>query len=125
LFDGRHDVGIRAAPADIAAHELADFIGIASLALGDQAGGGTNLARGAIAALEGIVLDEGLLQWMHRASLRQALDRRDVRAVLHHRQGEAGIDSSAIDQNRAGPALAVIAALLRAGEIEMETKRVE
>ena len=71
------------------------------------------------------MLDEGLLQRMQRASLRQALDRRDLRAVLHHRQGEARIDSPAIDQNRAGPALTVIATLLRAGEIEMEPKRVE
>src|SRR5262249_49067024 len=88
LFDGCHDVGIRAAPANIATHEFADVIGAAGLALGDQAGGGTNLARGAVAALESIVLDKGLLQRMQRASSRQALDRRHLRAVLHHRQAE-------------------------------------
>src|ERR1044072_3232592 len=125
LFDGCHDVGIGAAPADVAAHELADLIGAAGLALGNQARGGTNLAGGAVAALERSVLDEGLLQRMQRASLRQTLDGRDLRAVLHYHQGEARIYPAASDQNRAGPALAVIAALLRAGEIEMEPKRIE
>ena len=42
-------------------------------AFGDQAGGGTDLARRAVAALEGVMLDEGLLQRMQRAALRQTL----------------------------------------------------
>src|SRR5262245_30803600 len=89
LFDGRHDVGIRAATADIAAHQLADFIGGARLAFGDQAGGGTDLAGSAVAALKGVMLDEGLLQRVKRPSLRQTFDRRDPRAILHDRQREA------------------------------------
>ena len=89
LLDGGHDVGIRAATADVAAHQLADFVGRARPALGDQAGGGTDLAGGAVAALEGVMVDEGLLQRMKRAALRQTLDRRDLRAILHDRQREA------------------------------------
>ena len=125
LLDRGHDVGIRAATADIAAHQLTDFVRRARPAFGDQAGGGTDLAGGAVAALEGVMVDEGLLQRMKRAALRQTLDRRDLRAVLHDRQREARIDPPAIDQNGAGAALAVIAALFGPGQVEVETQRVE
>ena len=52
-------------------------------------------------------------------------DGRDLRAVLHDRQGEARIDPPAVDQNGAGAALAVVAALFGPGEVEMVTQRVE
>src|SRR5689334_20555402 len=44
LADRRDDVGIGAAAAEVAAHQLADLVGGLRLALGDQAGGGTDLA---------------------------------------------------------------------------------
>jgi hypothetical protein len=56
-LDCRDNVGIGAAPTDIAAHQLADFVGRVRLAFGDQADGGTDLARSAVAALEGVILD--------------------------------------------------------------------
>jgi hypothetical protein len=71
------------------------------------------------------MLDEGLLQRMQLACLRQAFDGRDLRAVLHHRQGQARIDAPAVEEDGAGAALAVIAALLRPGEVEMKPQRVE
>src|SRR5262249_52747861 len=125
LFDGRHDVGIGAATADIAAHQLANFIGGARLALGNQAGGGTDLPGGAVAALEGIMLDEGLLQRGKRGSLRQTFDGRYPRAILHDRQREARIDAPAVEENGAGAALAVVAALFGPGKVEIEAQRVE
>ena len=69
LFDGRHDVGIGAAAADIAAHQLANLIGRVRLPFGDQADGRTDLAGRAISALEGVMFDERLLQWMQSAAL--------------------------------------------------------
>ena len=42
-------------------------------AFGDQADGGTDLAGRAVAALEGVMLDEGLLQRMQRARLARDL----------------------------------------------------
>src|ERR1700687_5943531 len=42
LLDGGHDVGIGAATADIAAHQLADFSGRLRPALGDQTHSGTD-----------------------------------------------------------------------------------
>src|SRR5205823_4901536 len=46
-------------------------------------------------------------------------------AVHHHAQREAGVDAFAVDQDRAGPALAVVAALLRPRELEVLAQRVE
>jgi hypothetical protein len=79
---------------------LADLIERLRSALGHQADCRADLARSAIAALESIVLDEGLLQRVQHAPLRQSFD-------------------------GAGAALAVVAALLGPGEVEMQTQRVE
>jgi hypothetical protein len=67
LLDRRDDVGIGAAAADVAAHQLADLVGGLRLAFGDQAGRRADLARRAVAALERVVVDERLLQRMQRA----------------------------------------------------------
>ena len=48
-----------------------------------------------------------------------------VRAVFHHRQCQAGIDAPAVEQHGAGAALALIAAFLRAGEVEVLAQHVE
>src|SRR5262249_56743300 len=97
----------------------------ARLALGDQARGGTDLAGGAVSTLEGVMLDEGLLQGMKCASLRQALDRRELCAILHDREREAGVDAPAVEQNGTGAALAVVAALFGPGEVEIEAQRIQ
>ena len=91
-----------------------------------QADGGAELAGRAIAALEGVVLDEGVLDRMQRAvGTGQAFDRGDRRAILHHRQGQAGVDPDAVDQDGAGAALAVVAAFLGAGQIEVQAQQVQ
>ena len=56
---------------------------------------------------------------------RQALDGGDLVPVVHHREGQAGVDAPAVDQHRAGAALAVVAALLGAGQAEVLAQRVE
>ena len=96
-----------------------------SSALADQAGSRANLPGRAVAALESIMIDKGPLQWMQRAVFGETLDRCDVRAVLHDREGQARIDPAIVDQNRAGAALAVVAALLRSGQPEMNPQCVE
>ena len=47
---------------------------------------------------------------------KQALDGGDLRPVVHHRQSQAGVDPPAVNQHRAGPAGALVAALLRSGQ---------
>ena len=71
------------------------------------------------------MVDERLLQRKQCAVRGQALDRGHIGAVLHHGQGEAGIDPPPVDQHRARAALAVIAALLGAGQVEMVAQRIE
>ena len=62
---------------------------------------------------------------MECAVPREAFYGRDLGAVFHHREGQAGIDPPAVDKHRAGAALAVITAFLRAGQIKVIAQRVE
>src|SRR5262249_30235090 len=119
LFNGRDDVEIGAAAADVAAHQLADLVSRPCTAFFYQADGRTDLPRSAVPALERIVIDERLLNRMKRALFREPFDRRHRSAVLHDRQRQAGIDAAAINQDGAGAALTVIAAFFRAGETEV------
>src|SRR4051794_15588221 len=71
------------------------------------------------------MFDESLLQRMQRRSLRQTFDGGDLRAILHHGQRKARIYAPPVDENGAGAALAVVAALFAAGQIEVEPQRIE
>ena len=132
--------GIGRAAADIAAHpfgdlglaehdatvqRLADMAGPALPRLLDHAGGRANLAGRAIAALKGVVPQEGRLERMQFFGRSQTLDGEDVVALMHHRERQAGIDPPPIHQHRAGAALAVIAPLLGAGQMQMLAQQIE
>ena len=54
-----------------------------------------------------------------------AADDPDLVAFVGQGQRQAGIDSTAVDQNSAGAALAVIATFFRSGQVEMFPQRVE
>src|SRR6266566_2204656 len=78
-----------------------------------------DLPRRAIAALEGVLVDEGLLHRVQPAArFGEPLDRRD-RTAHRDREGQTGEHPRPVDQYRAGAALAMVAALFRAGEAEM------
>jgi hypothetical protein len=93
--------------------------------LGEQADARADLAGGAVAALEGVALDEGFLQRVQAVAVRQAFDGGHAGAGLHDRQGEAGVDPPAVGQDGAGPALAVVTALLGAGQAEVLAQGVQ
>jgi hypothetical protein len=95
------------------------------VAFGDAADGGHDLARRAETALHAVMIDEGLLDRMERVSFRQSLDRRDLGAVVHGGQCQARDDPPAVEEHRARTACTLIAALLRAGEIESLAQDVE
>src|SRR5262249_61020484 len=61
FLDRRENVVVSAAAADVATHLLAEVVVGPGVPLVEQADGGAELAGGAIAALEGVVLDEGRL----------------------------------------------------------------
>ncbi|GGE49046.1 hypothetical protein GCM10007276_27720 [Agaricicola taiwanensis] len=62
---------------------------------------------------------------MQAVILGKALDGGDLGTIAHHREDEAGVDAPPVDQHGAGTALAMIAALLGAGEVEMIPQEIE
>jgi len=125
LEDGGHDLRIGAAPAEVAAHQFANVLPGGRPSLADQSHGRADLARCAIAALESVLIDEGLLHGMQPTILGEPLDGGDLRAVLHDGEGKTGVDAHAVHQHGAGATLAVITPLLGPGQPEMVTECVE
>src|SRR5271156_152692 len=114
----RHDARIGAAAADVAAHALPDLsrselhrtafpqigsdeAGHALLGFSQQTYRGNNLPRGAIPALESIVIEESLLHRIERLALGQPLDCGDLVAVVNNGQREAAIDAPPVGQHGA------------------------
>jgi hypothetical protein len=84
-----------------------------------------DLAGRAEAALEAVMLDERGLHGVQAAGRAEALDGRDPIVLVHHGEAEACVDAAAIHDDGAGTALAVIAAFLRSGEMQVLAQRVE
>ena len=103
----------------------ADMARDAGLDLVQHRHGRADLPGRAVAALVAVVLHEGGLHRVQVLGRAQALDRGDAVALVHHGQRQAGIDPPPVDDDRAGAALAVIAALLGAGEMQMLAQRIE
>ncbi len=82
-------------------------------------------AGSAVAALGRAQLGEGGLQWMRRAALGQAFDRQNLAALKFNRQREAGEGRFAIHEHGARAALAQLAAVFRAGEIQILAQHFE
>jgi hypothetical protein len=138
--DGFDDVRIGAATTDVAAHALADlggrdfgrcrkirghmawYIGLDFLEHGN---GGTDLAGGAVAALEPVVLDKGGLHRMEVFGLPQSFERGDAVALVHDGKRQARVDAAAFNENRARSALTVVAPLLGTRQMQKLAQRVE
>src|SRR5258705_5548692 len=85
--------------------------------------GGHDHPGGAIAALQAVVLAEGLLHGMQRsARLGQALDGGDVGALELPNEYSAGFDRLAVNVDNAGTALRGVAAHMGAGEPQVLTQ---
>jgi hypothetical protein len=91
----------------------------------DECHGGHDLAGGAVAALVAVVLDEGGLHGVQIVGLAEAFDGGDFFACGHDGEGQAGVHTAAVDMDGACSALAVVAALLGAGEVEALTHQIE
>ena len=68
---------------------------------------------------------ESRLHRMEFSIVRQAFDGGDLIALVHDCERHAGVDTSAVYMNGAGTALAMIATLLRAKELQMLAQRIE
>ncbi len=84
-----------------------------------------DLARGAVPTLVAIVFDKGRLHRMQVAGLAKPLDRGDLVALVHDGQRQAGVDAAAVHVDGAGSALAMVAALLSAGQADGLAQAVE
>jgi hypothetical protein len=85
-----------------------------------------DLARRAISALEGVMIEKGGLNRVQRAVFAgNAFDRRHLTALDLGRQGKTGKNPFAIDMAGAGAALALVAALLGPGHLKMIPQRIE
>jgi hypothetical protein len=60
-----------------------------------------------------------------RAGRPKTFDRRDAISLMHHRERQAGVDAAALNNDRAGATLAVIAALFGAGELQVLSQSVQ
>jgi hypothetical protein len=123
--DRGDDPRIGPATADIAAHPEPDFIWRTCMTFRDAAYSRHDLSRGAEAALQTIVLDECSLERMKLAIRFKALDRLDLSPIMHRSKRQAGDDPPAIEKHGASAAGTLIAALLRAGEIERFAQHIE
>ena len=71
------------------------------------------------------MLDESGLDGVEFVAVGETFDGGDLVAVVAEGEGEAGVDAAAVDQDRARAALAVVATLLCAGELEAFAQGVE
>ena len=69
--------------------------------------------------------DERPLHWMKLPARGETLGRDDLGAVVGNSERETTVDAPAVEQDRAGTALPVVAALLRTGNAEALAQGVE
>src|SRR5258706_4635802 len=116
----RLDLAVVVAAAAQVARQPAPHLGLRGISvLHEQRLSRHDLFRGAEAALPPVVLDEGLLDRVELVALGQPLDGEDLLAVHPDRELAARIDIAPADDDRAGAALAAVAADARAGEPEL------
>src|ERR1700730_13117952 len=113
------DFRVRAAAAQVSAHLLPHVIVARSARFVEEGCRRHDLAGCAVSALEGIVLDESVLDRMENPVPLQSFDRDDVVALMHDRESETRENPAAVDVDGACAALAVIAALLGSAELEL------
>ena len=103
----------------IAGKHLADSLGIGVGLFRQQRMRRCQNAGGAEAALQSMMLAERRLERTQLVALRQALDRRNLKAVRLHRKNEARAHRRTISDYCARAAHAMFAANMRAGELEI------
>ena len=117
------DLHVASAAADIAGKHLADSLGIGVRLFRQQRMRRCQNAGGAEAALQSMMLAERRLERTQLVALRQALDRRNLKAVRLHRKNEARAHRRTISDYCARAAHAMFAANMRAGELEIMARQ--
>src|SRR5258705_7274015 len=122
---GCDDVGIGATTADIAVHGLLDVLICGTDGFFEESNCRHDLARGTVAALVSVVLDEGSLHRVKVVGLANAFDCGDLVHRVHDGEREAGIHAAAVDMYRTGAALSVVATFLCARHVQVFPQAIE
>src|SRR6266498_3671645 len=123
-LDRLDDVVIAGAAAQVPLEPEADLLLAGAGAAFDQADRRHDHPWGAVAALQRVVLAEGLLHGVQVAVAGQALDRQDLAAVGLDREHRAGLDGLSVHEHRAGAAGRGVATDVGAGQAEGLTQEV-
>src|SRR5262249_26624234 len=119
------DLGIGGAATEIAGEIMPDLVVVGVGIAVEQLRRHQYEARGAVAALEGAGLDEGLLHRAQDIPAREMLDRPHLGAVDEGREIKAAGDGGAVDQHGAAAAHALAATLARAHQIEFALQQLD
>ena len=109
LLDRFDDIGVGTATADIAAHQFLHGRVVWTTRLVKQRHCRHDLARRAVAALIGIASKKSRLHRVQCVRRDEALDGCDLMSVVHEGEVETGEHALAIDVDRAGAALPMVA----------------
>ena len=122
-MDRVDDLVVTRAAADVAGDRFFDVFRRRFGGAVEQRFDRNNVARRAVAALHRAGVDECLLHRMQFIAIGQSFDRGDLGAVGIGGHGDAGVDRLAVKNNRAGAALAGIAAELGAFVVPSVSRR--
>src|SRR5215467_11060577 len=117
-LDGLDDVHVAGTPAEVAFETPADLVFGRVRVLLQEVGSGHDEARRAVPALQAVLVPEGLLDGVQLAIFGHAFDGREVPAVRLDGEHRAALHRFAVDVDRAGAALARVAADVRACETD-------
>jgi hypothetical protein len=140
-FHRSNDSWISAAPADVAAHALADFVarqldraratqirnetGLPVFGFAQKADRRTDLTGRAVAALETVVFDECGLQRMETPGRRKPFNGGNVFSVERHCESQTAIDADTLNEDCAGAALTAVTAFLGPSKAKVLSKKIE
>src|SRR5882762_4822033 len=113
------------APAEVAGERLLDVGFTRVLAGGQERGGLHDHAVDAVAALHGLLIDEGLLHGMRPLRRAETFERDDRLRPDRRQRHHAGAHRLAVEMHSAGAALGEAAAEARAVESQVVAERVE
>jgi hypothetical protein len=99
-LNGGHDLRVGAAQADVAVHGAEDLLVRRARRRLEQRDAGHDHPRGAVAALQRVLVDERLLERVELPAALEALDGRDLLAGRGGGGGLAGADWLAVEEGR-------------------------
>src|SRR5580693_300292 len=115
-FHGLYDLVVAGAAAEVAGERGPDLVRARARVAGEQGLGGHQQARSAVAALGRAEVGESGLERVEVVAELEPLDGLDRASLGLRRQHQAGEHRPPVEEHRAGPTLAELAAVLGAGQ---------